>query len=84
MSFKIVDSSPCHWSLVVLAMRTQGASLITHSHLLVQTTNEQFLLAWAAFRVGLANESQWLQPMTHRSMVARTNNNPPTFTSAVH
>ena len=34
--------------------------LIAHPHLLVRATNEQFLLARATFRVGLANESHWM------------------------
>jgi hypothetical protein len=34
-----------------------------HVHLLVRATSEQFLPAEATFRVGLASDSQWLQPM---------------------
>ena len=35
--------------------------LIAHSHLLVRAISERFLPAWVAFRVGLTNESHWLQ-----------------------
>jgi hypothetical protein len=37
--------------------------IIAHAHLLVQARSERFLLARATFRVGLAGESHWMQPM---------------------
>ena len=37
--------------------------LIAHPHLLVWATSEWFLTAGATFRVGLACEGHWMQPM---------------------
>ena len=37
--------------------------LIAHPLLLVQVTSERFLPTWVAFKVGLASESHWLQPV---------------------
>ena len=35
--------------------------LIAHPRLPVRAINERFLPVWVIFRVGLANESHWLQ-----------------------
>ena len=50
--------------------RTRGyhvylrVGLLIHSpHLLVRVTSERFLSAWGIFRVILASESHWLQPV---------------------
>ena len=37
--------------------------LIAHLYLLVRVTSEPFLQGGTTFKVGLANESHWLQPM---------------------
>jgi hypothetical protein len=56
----LTDSVQCDWMHIICH---------PSSHLLVQSTSDQFLPAWATFRTGttfkagLASESHWMQPM---------------------
>jgi hypothetical protein len=67
-----MDSHTIHMILIMssivgykvpVAMNRENQPLIAHPHLLVQATSERFLPAWGTFRVGLASESHWLQPV---------------------
>ena len=48
---------------VIAAYVREEPAVIPHPHLLVRGTNEWFLPTGATFRVGLASESHWLQPV---------------------
>ena len=45
--------------------------LIAHPHILVRATSERFLPAGATFRVGLASENHWLQPILDQVLNVR-------------
>ena len=44
-------------------MNGENQPLVAHPHLLVRATSERFLPARGTFRVRLASESHWLQPV---------------------
>ena len=51
------------WGTLHVQMSHRFRWFIAHPHSLVRATSGRFLLAKTTFRVGLANESQWLQPI---------------------
>jgi hypothetical protein len=48
---------------IIRSFYKERCSLIAHTHVLVRATNERFLPVGGNFRVGLASESHWLQPV---------------------
>ena len=44
-------------------MNFKDLTLIAHPLLMMRATNERFLPARAIFKLGLASESHWLQPV---------------------
>ena len=63
-TWKIIRVFFLHYDLVVVVVvgRTHGG-LIAHPQLLVQVIYKHLLPAWGTFRIGLASESHWLQPV---------------------
>ena len=59
-------------SLPITAIMRLLCSCIAHPHLMVWATSERFLptlVGWAIFRVGLASESDWLQPVWYSPFI---------------
>ena len=58
-----MDKEVANWTYTSIYNHMKTQFFEAHPHLMVRATSERFLPPGATFRVGLASESRWLQPV---------------------